>query len=121
MYTAADVLNSGPDAPRLLQSVVCIMAAKQRVLASKLLQFSSEAPESRLRRLLARLVAVQQRAEPVDPMQTRQIWITQERLGQMCGMSRISAARSLQRLAAAGLIRTHARYVEVLDVEQLSA
>ena len=101
-YTPSDVLAAGSEAVRLLQSIVRIMGTKQRILANKLLQFSSEDPESRLRD------------------RPNQVWISQERLGEMCGMSRISAARALRRLSDAGIIRTHAKFVEVIDPEALA-
>lgn len=114
-YTAEEIRNAGERAPAFLESLIKIMATKQRILASKLLLFNSEDPEGRLRPLLARLVAVQQRANPADAERARQIWHSQERLAEMCGMSRISAARALKRLSDLGLIRTHLRYVEVLN------
>ena len=119
-YTPSDVLAAGSEAVRLLQSIVRIMGTKQRILANKLLQFSSEDPESRLRDLLSRILAVQRRAPAADGVRPNQVWISQERLGEMCGMSRISAARALRRLSDAGIIRTHAKFVEVIDPEALA-
>jgi len=120
VYTPADVLGAGPDAVHLLERVVKIMGTKQRILAGKLLQFSGESPDSRLRALLARILEVQERAATSEETRANQVWLSQERLGEMCGMSRISAARALRRLADAGIVRTHARFVEVLDRERLT-
>lgn len=119
VYTKEDILRA-PDPVALLQGVIKIMASKQRVLAGKLLEFNSEEPEGRLRHLLAKLVAVQRRARPEDERRAAQVWLSQETLADMCGMSRISAARALRRLVEVGLVRTHARYVEVLDVQTLA-
>lgn len=119
VYTKEDVLGA-PDPAVLLQSIITIMATKQRVLARKLLEFNSEDPEGRLRHLLAKLVAVQRRASREDEHRAAQVWLSQESLAEMCGMSRISAARALRRLADAGLVRTHARYVEVLNGQSLT-
>lgn len=119
-YAASDIRAAGAKTVELLESLIKIMGAKQRILATKLLQFSSDDPEARLRNLLARLVAVQRRAAPSGGSRVNQIWISQEQLGAMCGMSRISAARALRRLAEAGLISTHPKYVEVIDAEGLA-
>ena len=119
VYKKEDVLGD-PDPAALLQSIIKIMASKQRVLAGKLLEFNSEDPEGRLRHLLAKLVAVQRRASPEDERRAAQVWLSQESLAEMCGMSRISAARALRRLAEAGLVRSRARHVEVLDAQSLS-
>ncbi len=113
-YAPQDILGAQERAPALLADIIKIMASKQRVLAGKLLAFNSEDPEERLRHLLEKLVAVQRRASP-DPGRAAQVWLSQESLAEMCGMSRISAARALRRLADLGLVRTHPRYVEVLD------
>lgn len=118
--TPADVMAAGPGAVHLLESLVKIMGTKQRILAGKLLQFSGESPDSRLRALLARILAVQARATATEQIRPNQVWLSQERLGEMCGMSRVSAARALRRLADAGIVRTHARFVEVLDPEGLT-
>ncbi|HYF20394.1 MAG TPA: Crp/Fnr family transcriptional regulator [Ramlibacter sp.] len=118
-YAAADITGAGARATALMSDIIKIMASKQRVLAGKLLEFNSEDPEGRLRHLLAKLVAVQHRASP-DPARASQVWLSQESLGEMCGMSRISAARALRRLALQGLVRTHPRYVEVLDPQALA-
>lgn len=120
MYTKEDILGAGEHSAELLQGIIKVMATKQRVLAGKLLEFNSEDPEGRLRHLLAKLVAVQRRASLEDPQRAVQVWLSQESLAEMCGMSRISAARALRRLADAGLVRTHARYVEVLDAVRLA-
>ena len=120
-YAPADIFGTGPRAPALLEDVIKIMASKQRVLAGKLLEFNSEDPEGRLRHLLDKLVAVQRRATPHDEVRASQVWLSQESLAEMCGMSRISAARALRRLTDLGLVRTHARYVEVLDAAGLVA
>ena len=119
-YLAADVMAAGALCPPLLESLIKIMGAKQRILAAKLLEFSSEDPQLRLRHLLVRLLSVQQRTEPAGGERVNQIWINQEQLGEMCGMSRVRAARALRRLGAAGLIRTHPRFVEVLDARRLA-
>lgn len=120
-YVAPEILALGQRALDLMESLIKIMGAKQRILASKLLQFSSDDPDAQLRHLLARLVSVQRRAAPTGGPRVQQIWFSQEQLGEMCGMSRISAARALRRLAEAGLIRTHPKFVEVLDAEGLAA
>lgn len=120
-YSAADIVATGDRAPALLQDIVRIMASKQRVLAGKLLAFNSEDPRERLRHLLGRLAAVQARASPHDPLRASQIWLSQESLADMCGMSRVSAARALRSLADRGLVRTHPRYVQVLDAVGLAA
>jgi CRP/FNR family cyclic AMP-dependent transcriptional regulator len=121
VYAAADIVAAGARAPALLQDIVRIMASKQRVLAGKLLAFNSEDPQGRLRHLLGKLVAVQTRASPHDRQRAAQIWLSQESLAEMCGMSRISAARALRSLAELGLVRTHPRYVQVLDPGGLAA
>ncbi|WP_374663210.1 Crp/Fnr family transcriptional regulator [Ramlibacter sp.] len=113
-YAPEDIVGAGERATALMADIIRIMASKQRVLASKLLAFNSEDPEERLRHLLHKLVSVQRRASP-DTARARQVWLSQENLGEMCGMSRISAARALRRLAELGLVRTHPRFVEVLD------
>ncbi|WP_082149615.1 Crp/Fnr family transcriptional regulator [Bordetella pseudohinzii] len=118
MYEPAEVTKS-QDAVELLEDLIKLMAAKQRILALKLLQFSNDEPELRLRHLIARVVAVQARSKNTSNTQVSQIWISQEKLGEMCGMSRVSAARSLRRMAKAGLVVTHPKYVEVLDVDGL--
>lgn len=120
-YVPAEILALGPQALDLLESLIKIMGAKQRILATKLLQFSGDDPEARLRHLLTRLVSVQRRAAPAGGPRVQQIWFSQEQLAEMCGMSRISAARALRRLAEAGLIRTHPKFVEVVDAEGLAA
>ena len=120
-YLPADVLAAGAPSLPLLESLIKIMGAKQRILAAKLLQFSGDDPEVRLRHLLARLVSVQRRADPSGGARVNQVWISQEQLGEMCGMSRVSAARALRRLSRLGLLGTHPRYVEVLDADGLTA
>jgi broad specificity phosphatase PhoE len=67
------------------------------------------------------LVTVQRRAGGSDEARARQVWLSQESLAEMCGMSRISAARALRRLAQLGWVRTHARFVEVVDLAGLGA
>jgi CRP-like cAMP-binding protein len=104
-----------------MADIVKVMASKQRTLAGKLLAFNNEDPESRLRRLLGTLVTVQRRTGGSDEARAQQIWLSQESLAEMCGMSRISAARALRRLANLGLVRTHARFVEVVDPAGLGA
>lgn len=120
-YTPADILAAGARTPELMADVVKVMASKQRTLAGKLLAFNNEDPESRLRRLLGTLVTVQRRTGGSDEARAQQVWLSQESLAEMCGMSRISAARALRRLANLGLVRTHARFVEVVDPAGLGA
>ncbi|MEY3273368.1 MAG: hypothetical protein RLZZ341_2269 [Pseudomonadota bacterium] len=67
------------------------------------------------------LVTVQRRAGGSDEARARQVWLSQESLAEMCGMSRISAARTLRRPAHLGWVRTHARFVEVVDLAGLGA
>ena len=114
VYTPQDLQRAGPDSVELFAALVRIMSSKQRALAGKLLQFTGGDPQMRLRQLLARVVAVQQRAQAhAAPVQS--VRFSQEQLAEMCGMSRISAARVLKRLADEGVVRTHVKYVEVLQ------
>jgi ribonuclease-3 len=71
-------------------------------IAHALYQAFPDLPEGSLSRLRANLVR-------------------QETLAEMCGMSRISAARTLRRPAHLGWVRTHARFVEVVDLAGLGA
>ena len=121
VYAPDDIRNAGTSGALLFESLIKIMGAKQRILAAKLLQFSNEDPQARMRALLARLVSVQRRSDPSGGARINQIWISQEQLGEMCGMSRVSAARALRRLADGGLVSTHPKYVEVLDAALLEA
>jgi CRP-like cAMP-binding protein len=96
------------------------MSAKQRVLAAKLLHFAESNPELRLRQLLARIVAVQQRIHSDPRCNPLDVPYTQDQLADMCGLSRISVTRALKKLGAEGIVVTHVKHVEVLDPAALA-
>jgi CRP/FNR family cyclic AMP-dependent transcriptional regulator len=108
-------VTSSPNAVALLTSLVKIMSGKQRVLAAKLLQFTSDDPESRVRQLLARLAAVQRRATQQLLSDVATVHFSQEQIGEMCGLSRVSVSRALKRLADEGVVVTHVKQIEIVD------
>jgi CRP-like cAMP-binding protein len=119
IYEPAEV-SRAPEGIALFESLVKIMSAKQRVLAAKLLHFAESNPELRLRQLLARIVAVQQRIHSDPRGNPLDVPYTQDQLADMCGLSRISVTRALKRLGAEGIAVTHLKHVEVLDPAALA-
>lgn len=117
-YLPEEVLSSAASL-ELLTSLIRVMSGKQRILAAKLLQFSSDDPERRVRQLLARLVSVQQRASSFAPVRSIVVHFSQEQIGEMCGLSRVSVSRALRRLAREGVVATHVRQVEIFNVGAL--
>jgi len=56
----------------------------------------------------------------LGPMPSRDIRISQEEIGRLCGCSRQAASRALHRLAREGLVQVHHRGIEVLDLAGLN-
>ncbi|MFM0045665.1 Crp/Fnr family transcriptional regulator [Paraburkholderia sediminicola] len=117
-YSPEDITGCS-DAVELLASLIRIMSGKQRILAVKLLQFSSDDPESRVRQLLARLAAVRRRAAGDGTTGTIEIHFSQEQIGEMCGLSRVSVSRSLRKLADEGVLETHVKRIEITNAPKL--
>jgi len=56
----------------------------------------------------------------LNPLTDRDICLSQEEIGRLCGCSRQLASRALHRLEQDGLVRLHHRGVKVLDVAGLA-
>ncbi|WP_439588266.1 Crp/Fnr family transcriptional regulator [Hydrogenophaga sp.] len=105
--------------PELPMSLIRLMSAKQRILASKVAGLSSSTPELRLCDLLLRVG----HAEHLQRLQapTLQVHLTHEQLASMSGLARVTVTRTLAKLSKHGLIRTQPACVEVLNPDQLRA
>ncbi|HVZ42635.1 MAG TPA: Crp/Fnr family transcriptional regulator [Ramlibacter sp.] len=118
-FDPADMEREFARDPRLPVSLIRIMSAKQRVLASKVAGLSSTTPEVRLSDLLLRVArAEQSQRERLSPLS---VHLTHEQIGAMTGLARVTVTRTLASLAREDLVRTVPGRVDILRAEALAA
>jgi CRP/FNR family cyclic AMP-dependent transcriptional regulator len=102
----------------LALSLVRLMSAKQRSLASKVASLSSSAPEARLCDLMLRVGHAEARQRTDG--QHLQVHLTHEQLASMSGLSRVTVTRTLSRLSQLGLVETLPGIITLLQPAQIS-
>lgn len=122
-YAPAEISTAFAQQPELAVSLICLLGIKNRLLLNKLTRFTSTDPEERLVELLARVARTWRDSlhggELAEAGSARTVHLTHSQLADMTALSRVSVTRALKVLAQRKLVRTHTKYVEILDPDGL--
>lgn len=112
-----DLRTALSDMPSLAEALLAVTAAKQRVLARRLLALTQASPKSRIVEMLLRLSAIYGRREEGEMLiETR---LSHEQIAALIGVTRVTVTRALTELTNDGVIRVERTAVRILDLDQL--